>query len=97
MAKSNNNLIIHGFSGKLGDQIVLKNYGGIMVISKKPVFTKPWSEKQKECRKNFGMAAREAALLSKDPEIRKRYTRKLKPRQSITNLVLKDKLLSERK
>jgi hypothetical protein len=96
MAKSRSNVITHGFSGKLGNQIVLKNYGSITVISKMPVFIKPWSEKQKECRRNFGMAAREAARLSKEPEIRERYIGKLKPRQSILNLVLKEKLLKER-
>jgi len=92
MSKSSTNIITHGYSGKVGDQFVMKNYGGITVIAMKPTFTKPWSEKQKACRRNFGRAAHAAALELSKPETRERYAKQLKPRQNILNLVVSDKL-----
>jgi len=95
MAKSKTNILTHGFSGKVGDQFVIKNYSGISVIARKPTFTKPWSEKQIANRRRFARAARSAAILARQPETSEKYADKLKPRQSITNLIISEKLNGE--
>ena len=92
MSKSSTNIITHGHSGKVGDQFVLKHYGGITVIAKKPTFTKPWSPAQIANRKKFGKAARAAAAIGKKPEFQEKYSNKLKPRQNVLNLVVGEKL-----
>jgi len=92
MANTKFNMITHGYRGKVGDQFIIKKYGDISVISAIPTFTNPWSEKQIANRKKFGKAAKSAAALARQPEIREKYAGKLKPRQNILNLVLSEKL-----
>jgi len=57
-----------------------------------PVFTKPWSSGQKEYRKRFRKAAKQAAFQAKDPEVQAKYAGKLRPGITIYNLVLQDVL-----
>gem|GEM_PF-1513395 len=45
-----------------------------------------------EIRRKFGAAARETGRLAKDPSIREKYTKKLKPCQNVINLIVCSKL-----
>ncbi|MEI8005082.1 MAG: hypothetical protein WCI48_02675 [Bacteroidota bacterium] len=90
MAFSKTNMLTNTYRGKVGDQFVLKNYSGKSVMSKIPVFTKPWSEKQNEHRLRFSQACKKAKALASRPEIRELYTEKLRPDQSVYNLVLRE-------
>jgi hypothetical protein len=92
MSKSSTNIITHGQSGKVGDQLVLKHYGSITVLAKKPVFTKPWSPAQIANRKKFAKAARAAAAMARQPEIKQKYAGKLKDCQNVLNLLVGEKL-----
>lgn len=77
MAISKTNLLTHGFSGKLGEDFVLKNYSGKSVLSKRPDFSNiTWSGKQVNSRQVAKMASKRAAKMAKDPKIRKEYIRK---------------------
>jgi len=78
------------YRGKVGDQFVLKNYSGKSVMSKIPVFTKPWSEKQNEHRLRFRLACKKAKTLATRPEIRELYSERIRADRSIYNLVLRD-------
>lgn len=61
MAKSKDNVLVKCFSGTIGKQVILKNYGKYVILSAKPVFTGEWTEKQKENRRRFAIAAKAAA------------------------------------
>lgn len=61
MAKSKDNVLAKCFSGTIGTQVILKNYGKYVILSAKPVFTGEWTEKQKENRRRFAIAAKAAA------------------------------------
>jgi hypothetical protein len=95
LSKSTKNVLTKGYSGKFGKDFVLKDYGVFSVLAKKPVFHKPWSEKQKEHRKKFARAARSARALSNNPEIRREYEPYLEPGTNIFNLILKDVYLGK--
>ncbi|MBC8315335.1 MAG: hypothetical protein ISR55_13395 [Bacteroidetes bacterium] len=57
MSKSKVNVITHGFSGKLGDQIVLRQRNGQTVMASKPRISKnALSEAQELTRINFACA-----------------------------------------
>ena len=92
MSRSTTNIITKGYHGKVGDQFIIKSYGGMTVLSAIPTFTKPWSEKQIANRRKFGRAVKAAAALAKQPEIQEKYANKLKPRQNILNLMVSEKL-----
>jgi len=92
MAYSKTNMLTQTYRGKVGDQFVFKNYSGKSVISKVPVFTKPWSEKQLEHRHRFSQACKKAKALASLPEIRELYSKGIRDDQTVYNLVLRDVL-----
>ena len=61
MAKSKDNVLVKCFSGTIGKQVILKNYGKYVILSAKPVFKGVWTKKQKENRRRFALAAKSAA------------------------------------
>lgn len=75
MPKVRLNTALTGISGKI-DEYVFKVYRGRTLLSKKPTFTKPWSEGQGDWRKTFSAASGFAALIKEDPELRERYRRR---------------------
>ena len=78
MAKSRNNLITKGYSGRVGD-IVLKNYGDITVMTKRPdcskVIKTPW---QLEFNDKFKKAVKYARYVIKNQELSD-YYRRIRP------------------
>ena len=71
MAKSVNNIITHGLTGKIGDLLVFRQVDGKTVVSKVPRKTTTVTEKQKQQRAKF----QEAVIYSKRG-IHKRSQRK---------------------
>ncbi|MDR2908000.1 MAG: hypothetical protein LBU91_08445 [Bacteroidales bacterium] len=63
MAKSNNNVLTHGLSGKIGDLIVFSQRNGRTVVSAVPRKSdKEETEKQKETRRRFQKAVLYASV-----------------------------------
>jgi hypothetical protein len=56
MAKSKNNVVTHGLSGKIADLLVFRQRAGETIVSKVPVQSKKVSAKQIEQRKRFRQA-----------------------------------------
>jgi len=92
MAKSSRNIITQTYRGHVGKQFVIKWYSNKSVISKMPVFTKPWSSGQKEYREKFRKTAKQASRLARDPAVQAMYASRIKPGITVYNLVLQDVL-----
>jgi hypothetical protein len=56
MAKSENNIVTHGLSGKIGDLLVFRQIGGKTIVSNAPRKSNSESESQKEHRRKFQRA-----------------------------------------
>jgi hypothetical protein len=56
MAKSKNNVVTYGLSGKIGDLLVFRQVDGKTVVSKIPTQSTSVSEKQQAHRKRFQQA-----------------------------------------
>jgi hypothetical protein len=67
MARSGNNMLLRGISGKVGD-VVIKQYGNKTVITACPDMSavKP-SKKQKQANRKFALAVAYAKSLISDP------------------------------
>jgi len=73
MATGMLNPIFESVRGKVGD-LVIKQYGSKVVLSRKPVFrNRVFSEAQKASQERFREAALHAAALMSDPRARKVY------------------------
>ena len=75
MAKVRRNIVIHGLSGSLGDQLVIKqDKAGRTIVAAKPALdpNRPFSEAQKEVQDNF----REATAYAKTARTQQVYVDK---------------------
>jgi hypothetical protein len=84
MAKSKNNVITYGLSGKIGDLLVFRQRDGITVVSKMPEQQKEASEKQTANRKRFQQAAVYAKIAVEDAETKDLYGEQAKKRKGLT-------------
>jgi hypothetical protein len=84
MAKSKNNVVTHGLSGKIGDLLLFRQRDGQTIVSKIPEQPKKASEKQVETRKRFQQATIYAKVAMSTPEIKDRYDKKVKDRKGMT-------------
>jgi uncharacterized protein YjdB len=84
MAKSRNNVITHGLSGKIGDLLVFRQRGGQTFVSKIPERPKSMSEKQIETQKRFQQAIIYAKAANSTPEMKERYAAKAKKLKGMT-------------
>ncbi|MDY3315925.1 hypothetical protein PG593_08570 [Riemerella anatipestifer] len=73
MAKSKNNVITHGLSGKVGDLLVFSQRNGKTIVSKVPTKTAKQSDKQKEQTKKFQMAVLYAKNSLQNPSDKQEY------------------------
>jgi hypothetical protein len=80
MKKIDSNMLINGFQGSF-DKIVFKKVRGKLVISRKPEFTRPATEKQLAQREYFTDASDYGKLAEKDPQLRAYYAPVAKKRQ----------------
>jgi hypothetical protein len=67
MAKSKNNLVTHGLSGKLGGTLVFRQVNGETIVTQMPARNAKLTEKQEAVRKNFQQATIYATGAVRDP------------------------------
>jgi hypothetical protein len=84
MAKSNNNVITFGLSGKLGDLVVFRQRAGQTIVSKVPERSKNVSLTQKEQRKRFQQATIYAKTAIDNPLIGELYDATARKKKGIT-------------
>lgn len=72
MAKSQNNVLTHGLSGKIGNLLVFRQRGGKTIVSSIPKKSTKVTEAQKQQRKKF----QSAVLYGQSPENRELYEEK---------------------
>jgi len=93
MAKSIQNVVMQGASGKIGKTLVfrqLSNGETVIANRAKPRGKKPLTPAQEAFRYRFQNAAYMAKIFSQDPILRPRYLAKAKPGQSAYSMALKD-------
>ena len=76
MAKSQNNVVTHGLSGKIGDLLVFSQRGGKTIVSNAPRKSNKVSEAQKQQRKKFQQAVLYATGAQSSPEYEKTAAKK---------------------
>lgn len=90
MAKASLNGILQGFSGRVGN-LIYKQYGDKVVVTRIPTFSGKWSPKQKAARKKFGAASKFAEQIRADPALRALYAQAAKKhRIAIRPFAIKD-------
>lgn len=91
MAQSVNSILLHQIKGKIGKQIVIKQYGKKTVVSAYPDMSgiKP-SKLQKVKRKGFAEAVVYAQSILHDPAKKKAYAKKLKKGMSVYHAAIQE-------
>lgn len=87
MAKSINNIITHGLSGKVGDLLVFSQRNGKTIVSKVPQKSNKVTEKQAQQRQKFQEAVIYSKGILKDPTSKLEYEAEAKDRGIQTNSV----------
>ena len=97
MAQSNSSVLLRHVSGRIGKQIVVKQYGNKTVITAYPDMSnvKP-SKLQKQKRKKFAAAIEYARSIIHDPLKKAAYAKKLKKAARVYNAAIKEYLLEHR-
>ncbi len=97
MARLTNSLL-QNIRGGLGKQLVFKKYGDKTVVTGYPDMSnvKP-SEGQKEGRKRFAEAVAYAKAISRNPEQKVEYQKRVKPNESVYHFALKEYLAKHKK
>lgn len=93
MAKSENNEVMYGARGRVGNLVVFKNFGANQtVISrlKKKVENPVYTEKQEAAKERFREAVVYAKSIIADPDLLEIYQRAAKPGISAYNMALAD-------
>jgi hypothetical protein len=84
MAKSRNNVITHGLSGKIADLLIFRQRHGQTIVSKVPEPNTKYSEKQIQQRKRFQQATIYAKIATETPGIKELYAGKAKKQKGMT-------------
>ena len=90
MAKSKNNVITHGLSGRIGDLIVFRQRAGKTVVAMLPKTTSNASDTQKEHRRRFQQATFYAKAAIADPDTKAAYADSAKTGQTAYNVAVAD-------
>jgi len=93
MARLAKNTALKGISGKLGKQLVFKQYGDKTVITLYPDMSrvKP-SRKQKSNRNLFKEAVAYAKNINRTPALKQAYLKKVKKGESVYHYAIKEYL-----
>ncbi|MEJ1239714.1 hypothetical protein WBG78_16375 [Chryseolinea sp. T2] len=96
MARIKNNPLLKGVSGKIGDNIIIKEYkDGRRVMQNKPKKRKTNSRKQRDHFENFRLGVEYADEQLKQPAVRELYERRAKgTNRTAQNLIVRDFLLA---
>lgn len=89
MARSTNNVVTHGLSGKI-DLLVFSQRDGNTIVSRRPRRAQTVSPAQQEIRANFQQAVLYAKSALADDATRLAYATKAKPGQKVFNLAIAD-------
>jgi hypothetical protein len=84
MAKSTNNVLTHGLSGKIGDLLVFRQRDGKTIVTKVPEQSKTASDKQKEQRKRFQQATIYAKNAVEAAGTKEQYGESAKKKKGVT-------------
>lgn len=93
MAKSKDNVVMQGASGKVGRNLVFRQKGDQTIIAKRPkapATAKPVSDKQLRVQNRFLDASLYAKKAIKDDELKAAYGAKANINQSAYNVAFKD-------
>lgn len=85
MAKSKNNIITHGLSGKVGDLLVFSQRNGKTIVSKVPTRKAELSDKQKQQISKFQEAVLYAKNALKDPITKEMYELQASKKQGLSS------------
>ena len=97
MARLNSNLFL-GITGAIGKQLVFKKYGDKTVVTSYPDMSKVKpSELQEVKRKGFADAVAYAKNISRNPEKKAEYLKKVKAGESVYQFALKEYLAMNKK
>lgn len=96
MAKSLNNTITYGLSGKFGEQIVFRQVNGNTLVCKSPIGRGESSAKQKQQQEKFKKASLYAKNTLEDPVLSAEYALEAKRRKGLSayNVAVADYLTS---
>ena len=95
MARSKENVLTHGMSGKIGDIIVFRNVNGNTIVAKAPAKSKSKaSEKQLLQRERFLEAAIYSKSVQLDPELKALYESSLIEGKTVYIMAMTDFLNS---
>ena len=90
MAKSRNNVVMHGASGKVGDLLLFSQRFGKTVFGKIPVNNAEPSDKQLAFKDKFRQAIKFAKRAMADPEVKKLYEPRAEGDNKPFNLAVAD-------
>lgn len=92
MAKSRDNVVMQGASGKVGRNLVFRQRGDQTIIAKRPRITegREATEKQQQVQNRFLNASLYAKKAIQDPELKNAYQMKANINQSAYNVAFKD-------
>jgi hypothetical protein len=91
MAQVNRNSIISALSGAIGQELVIKQYGDKVVVTKYPDMSKVKpSERQREQRKRMREANQYAQSIMCNPILKESYQKNLQPGESIYKKAVKE-------
>lgn len=90
MAKSKNNVVTHGLSGKVGDLLVFRRHGNQTVVAKIPQSKNKATESQLENRRRFQQAVLYATSKLADPATKDSYQAAAKGTQTAYNVAIAD-------
>jgi len=95
MAKVDINSLLNGLTGKLGNEIYIRNHNGQKVVCRKPVKREKRKVSNTELSKRdwFGICAGRAKKIIADPVKRAELQARIKPGQSVYNLAVGDLIL----
>ena len=91
MAKSDDNVLTHGLSGKVGDLLVFRRVNGKTVVSKTPskLHREP-TQKQKEQQEHFQEAVIYGKTVMVTPELKAQYETSVPDGKSVYQVALAD-------
>ena len=93
MARTNSNVILKAVKGKIGNSIVVKQYGKKIVVSSYPDMSKVKpSERQKQNRSVFKEAVAYAKHINNTHALKAAYEKKVKKGETVYMYALKEYL-----
>lgn len=89
MAKSKNNIVIAGLSGKVGKQLVFKQVNGRTIVTKFPNYKVSKTPKQEAHHQKFAKATVYAKNALENPTLKKAYAQEAAKRPGVSAYILK--------